>query len=128
MIGLIQRVSEARVDVAGECTGAIGKGLLLLLGVARDDDEAKANRLVERICTYRVFSDADGKMNLNVEQVGGALLVVSQFTLVADTKKAHAQAFQKGQALSRGSDCMSMSSHNAVRGEYRFKLACMVRI
>ncbi len=87
MIALIQRVSEAAVRVDGEVVGAIDKGLLVLLGVEREDDEAKAKRLVERVTSYRVFEDSEGKMNLSVKDVGGSVLVVSQFTLPADTKK-----------------------------------------
>ncbi|RJX72450.1 D-tyrosyl-tRNA(Tyr) deacylase [Vibrio sinensis] len=96
MIALIQRVSEAAVRVDGEVVGEIGQGLLVLLGVERDDDEAKAKRLVERVSTYRVFEDADGKMNLNVQQVNGQVLVVSQFTLPADTKKGTRAGFSRG--------------------------------
>lgn len=90
MIALIQRVSEAAVRVDGEVVGEIDRGLLVLLGVEKDDDEAKAKRLMERVTTYRVFEDDEGKMNLNVKQVEGKVLVVSQFTLPADTKKRHA--------------------------------------
>lgn len=96
MIALIQRVSEAAVRVDGEVVGQIEKGLLVLLGVEKDDDEAKARRLVERVTTYRVFEDDDGKMNLNVQQVGGKVLVVSQFTLPADTKKGTRAGFSRG--------------------------------
>lgn len=78
MIALIQRVSRASVTVADEVTGEIGPGLLVLLGVEKDDDEQKANRLCERVLGYRIFSDAEGKMNLNVQQAGGSVLVVSQ--------------------------------------------------
>ncbi|QSX29894.1 D-tyrosyl-tRNA(Tyr) deacylase [Shewanella cyperi] len=85
MIALIQRVSRARVTVAGETTGAIDKGLLVLLGVERGDDRSKLEKLANKVMQYRVFADAEGKMNLNVSQAGGALLVVSQFTLAADT-------------------------------------------
>ena len=85
MIALIQRVTRASVTVEGEVTGEIGAGLLVLLGVEKDDDEQKANRLCERVLGYRIFSDAEGKMNLNVQQAGGSVLVVSQFTLAADT-------------------------------------------
>lgn len=98
MIALIQRVSQASVSVAGEVTGEIGPGLLVLLGVERDDDEQKANRLCERVMGYRIFSDADGKMNLNVQQSGGSLLVVSQFTLAADTERGMRPGFSKGAA------------------------------
>ncbi|GLR76224.1 D-aminoacyl-tRNA deacylase [Aliivibrio sifiae] len=96
MIALIQRVSEAAVKVDGEITGEINQGLLILLGVEREDDEAKAKRLMERVLTYRIFEDDDGKMNLNVQQVNGSVLVVSQFTLPADTKKGTRPGFSKG--------------------------------
>ncbi|EJT0554885.1 TPA: D-aminoacyl-tRNA deacylase [Vibrio vulnificus] len=96
MIALIQRVSEAAVRVDGEVVGQIDKGLLVLLGVEKDDDEAKAKRLMERVSTYRVFEDSEGKMNLNVQQVDGKVLVVSQFTLPADTKKGTRAGFSRG--------------------------------
>lgn len=96
MIALIQRVSEAAVRVDGQVVGEINQGLLVLLGVEKDDDEAKAKRLVERVTSYRVFEDQDGKMNLNVQQVNGQVLVVSQFTLPADTKKGTRAGFSKG--------------------------------
>ncbi|UDN22750.1 D-aminoacyl-tRNA deacylase [Aeromonas veronii] len=96
MIALIQRVSEASVTVEGEVTGAIGQGLLVLLGVEQGDDEAKADKLLHKVSGYRVFSDENGKMNLNVGQVGGSLLVVSQFTLAADTKSGMRPSFSCG--------------------------------
>ena len=96
MIALIQRVAHARVDVAGETVGQIGSGLLVLLGVQRDDDEATADKLLHKVSHYRIFPDADGKMNLNVQQAGGSLLVVSQFTLAADTGKGMRPSFSGG--------------------------------
>ena len=96
MIALIQRVSSAKVDVDGEIVGQIGKGLLVLLGVEKDDDRQKADKLAEKVLNYRVFSDADDKMNLNIQQVAGEVLVVSQFTLVADTQKGLRPSFSKG--------------------------------
>jgi len=96
MIALIQRVTQAKVEVGGEVVGQIGKGLLVLLGVEKDDDSAKADKLAEKVLNYRVFSDADDKMNLNVQQVAGEVLVVSQFTLVADTQKGLRPSFSKG--------------------------------
>lgn len=96
MIALIQRVSSAKVDVDGEIVGQIGKGLLVLLGVEKDDDRAKADKLAEKVLNYRVFSDENDKMNLNVQQVAGEVLVVSQFTLVADTQKGLRPSFSKG--------------------------------
>ncbi len=98
MIALIQRVSRASVSVAGEVTGEIGPGLLVLLGVEREDDEQKADRLCERVLGYRIFSDAEGKMNLNVQQAGGSVLVVSQFTLAADTERGMRPGFSRGAA------------------------------
>ena len=77
MIGLIQRVSEANVCVGNEVIGEINQGILLLLGVEKDDNEEKAKKLFQRVLNYRIFSDQDGKMNLNLQQVGGELLVVS---------------------------------------------------
>ena len=96
MIALIQRVTAAKVEVEGEITGQIGKGLLVLLGVEKEDNHAKAEKLLEKVLNYRVFSDEDGKMNLNVQQAGGAVLVVSQFTLAADTQKGLRPSFSKG--------------------------------
>lgn len=84
---MIQRVTQASVAVAGETVGAIDQGLLVLLGVERGDDEASADRLLDRLLRYRVFSDADGKMNLSVSDINGGILLVSQFTLAADTRK-----------------------------------------
>ena len=96
MIALIQRVSHARVDIDGECVGQIGKGLLVLLGVERNDDSDKADKLADKVLNYRIFTDEEGKMNLNVQQAGGQLLVVSQFTLSADTQKGLRPSFSKG--------------------------------
>lgn len=96
MIGLIQRVSSARVQVKGETVGSIDKGILLLLGVERTDDQQKAEKLADKILRYRIFPDQQGKMNLNLEQVSGQLLVVSQFTLVADTQKGNRPGFSAG--------------------------------
>ena len=96
MITLIQRVTQAKVEVGGEVVGQIGKGLLVLLGVEKDDDRAKADKLAEKVLNYRVFSDENDKMNLNVQQVAGEVLVVSQFTLVADTQKGLRPSFSKG--------------------------------
>ena len=98
MLALLQRVTEAKVDVAGESVGAIGPGLLVLLGVERNDDQAAADRLLRKLLAYRVFADAEGKMNLSVQDVGGGLLVVSQFTLAADTAKGLRPSFSSAKA------------------------------
>jgi D-tyrosyl-tRNA(Tyr) deacylase len=93
MIGLLQRVSEARVAVAGEVVGAIGPGLMVLVCAERGDDASSAERLLERLLDCRVFSDAEGKMNLSVRDVAGGLLLVPQFTLAADTRKGNRPSF-----------------------------------
>jgi len=86
LIALIQRVSEARVEVDGNAVGSIGRGILALVGVERGDGEAQAERLVEKVLAYRIFPDDAGKMNLSLLDIKGALLAVPQFTLAADTK------------------------------------------
>jgi D-tyrosyl-tRNA(Tyr) deacylase len=96
MIALIQRVTQASVIVEAQTIGSIESGLLVLLGVEKDDDEQKANRLCDKVLGYRIFSDGEGKMNLNVQQAGGSLLVVSQFTLAADTHKGMRPSFSSG--------------------------------
>ena len=95
MIGLLQRVSRASVTVAGRVTGRIDRGLLVLVGVHRDDGEADITRLAERILGYRVFPDEDGRMNLCVRDIDGGLLLVPQFTLAADTKKGMRASFTR---------------------------------
>ena len=87
MKGLLQRVSQARVEVACEVVGAIDQGLLVLVGVQPQDDRASADRLLHKLLNYRVFADAEGRMNCSVQDVQGGLLLVSQFTLAADTRK-----------------------------------------
>ena len=93
MIALLQRVAEASVRVDGEIVGQIGQGLLVLLCAERGDTNKEADALLAKLLTYRVFSDADGKMNLNVEQVGGGVLLVPQFTLAADTRSGTRPSF-----------------------------------
>jgi len=98
MIGLIQRVRAAHVDVDGETIGRIGAGLLALVAVQPDDGEAQVQRMLERLLGYRVFADAQGKMNLSLTETGGGLLLVSQFTLAADTAKGMRPSFTKAAA------------------------------
>jgi len=93
MIGLLQRVAQARVEVDGACVGAIGPGLLVLVCAERGDSEAESERLLERVLGYRVFADAEGKMNLSLRDVQGGLLLVPQFTLAADTHKGMRPSF-----------------------------------
>ncbi len=93
MKALLQRVTWAKVEVNNRVVGEINSGILVLLGVEKDDTEEKAKRLAQRVTNYRMFSDDNGKMNLNVSQINGACLVVSQFTLVADTQKGNRPSF-----------------------------------
>lgn len=93
MIALIQRVSRAEVRIAGEPVASIGAGLLALIGVAKGDDAATAARLLERLLSYRVFADSAGRMNRSLRDTGGALLLVPQFTLVADTDQGTRAGF-----------------------------------
>jgi D-tyrosyl-tRNA(Tyr) deacylase len=94
MIGLIQRVTRADVSVNGEVVGAIGRGILALIGVRKGDDAAAADRLLERLLSYRIFPDAQGRMNLSLRDLGnGGLLLVPQFTLAADTHKGTRAGF-----------------------------------
>jgi D-tyrosyl-tRNA(Tyr) deacylase len=125
MIALIQRVLNASVTVADETTGKIGPGLLVLLGVEKGDTEQKAQRLCERVLGYRIFSDENGKMNLNVQQAGGSVLVVSQFTLAADTQKGMRPSFSRGAEPQEAerlyhyfSDCCRQQNINVENGRF----------
>lgn len=93
MIGLIQRVTQAQVVVEGQTVGQINTGILLLLGVEKEDNPPKAERLLERILTYRIFPDDSGRMNLSLSTIQGGLLIVPQFTLPADTRKGTRPSF-----------------------------------
>lgn len=102
MIGLLQRVSSARVMVAGDEIGVIGRGLLVLVGIEAGDDKSRADRLLERLLSYRVFPDDAGKMNLSLRDVGGGLLLVPQFTLAADTDQGTRANFSAAAAPESG--------------------------
>ena len=93
MIALIQRVSQAEVRVRTELTGAIHRGVLAFIGVQREDTDSDADRLLERLLSYRIFPDDQGRMNLDVRAIGGAVLLVSQFTLAADTRSGTRPGF-----------------------------------
>jgi len=95
VIGLLQRVTRADVVVSDECVGAIDAGLLVLIGVEHGDAEREADRLLERLLGYRVFADSAGKMNLSVQDIGGGLLLVPQFTLAADTSGGLRPSFSR---------------------------------
>lgn len=98
MRALLQRVSRASVDIDGECVARIGPGLLVLLGLDRDDDKPAADRMLDRLLAYRVFADASGRMNSSVSDVGGGVLLVSQFTLSADTRRGLRPGFSSAMA------------------------------
>ena len=102
MIGLLQRVSRGRVTIDGEVVGEIGRGLVVLVGVQREDDEVRTARLLERLLGYRVFPDTEGRMNLSLQQLGGGLLLVPQFTLAADTRKGTRAGFSRAATPDEG--------------------------
>ena len=104
MIGLLQRVLSASVSVDGQRIAEIGAGLMVLVGVEKSDTPLSAQRMVERLLGYRVFGDDEGKMNLSVLDVGGEVLLVPQFTLVADTKKGMRPSFSSAAPPQQGSD------------------------
>lgn len=93
MQGLIQRVSRASVTIDQQVYGQIDQGILLLLGVQKSDTRESADKLLQKVINYRIFSDAEGKMNLSLQDIGGELLIISQFTLAADTKKGLRPSF-----------------------------------
>lgn len=102
MIALIQRVTQASVNVEGAAVGAIGRGILTLVAVEKGDTEKEARRLAEKLLAYRIFPDAEGKMNLSVQDIGGELLLVSQFTLAADTRSGSRPSFTPAAAPDDG--------------------------
>lgn len=125
MIALIQRVSAASVAVDNQIIGEIGAGLLVLLGVEKEDDDQKARRLCDKVLGYRIFGDENDKMNLNVHQAGGSVLVVSQFTLAADTRKGMRPSFSGGAAPAEAerlynvfSDCCRASGIATASGRF----------
>ena len=93
MLGLLQRVKKSAVHVNGECVGEIDQGVLIFLGIEKTDTPATANKLIDKVLAYRIFSDEQNKMNCNVQQIDGGVLVVSQFTLAADTQKGLRPSF-----------------------------------
>jgi len=102
MIGLLQRVTEGRVRIDGDLVAETDLGLLVLIGVQRGDDEAKTERLLERLLGYRVFPDQTGRMNLSLRDIGGGLLLVPQFTLAADTRKGTRAGFSRAATPEEG--------------------------
>ena len=105
MIALLQRVSSASVTVEEQCIGRIGAGLMVLVCAVREDTEQKARELAQKLMRYRVFTDDAGKMNLSVREIGGALLLVSQFTLAADTRSGNRPSFSPAAPPDLGRAC-----------------------
>ncbi|KXJ30611.1 MULTISPECIES: D-aminoacyl-tRNA deacylase [Pseudomonas] len=102
MKALLQRVARASVEVAGDTVGAIGPGLLVLVGIEPADDEAACARMLKRLLEYRVFADGEQRMNLSLQDVGGGLLLVSQFTLAADTRSGRRPSFSTAAPPAQG--------------------------
>jgi D-tyrosyl-tRNA(Tyr) deacylase len=115
MIGLLQRVSEASVTVNGQAVGRIGRGLLVLVGVQRGDSEREADRLLERLLTYRVFPDDEERMNRSLLDIGGGLLLVPQFTLAADTRKGTRPGFSRAAEPAEGRRLFDYITSQALR-------------
>lgn len=113
MIALLQRVSEAAVHVNGQQVGAIGAGILALVAVERNDSEAEADRLLERLLAYRIFPDSEGRMNLDLRQAGGGLLLVPQFTLAANTRKGNRPSFTSAAEPAEGKRLFGYFSQRA---------------
>ncbi len=125
MIGLLQRVSEASVKVDNAVVGEIGSGLLVFIGVEKNDTEAQADRLLERLLNYRVFADSQDKMNLSLRDLQSDLLLVSQFTLPADTRKGNRPSFTPAAAPAEGKRLFNYLvnraqtiHHNVATGEF----------
>jgi len=115
MIALLQRVSQAAVRVDGRQIGAIGHGLLALIGVERNDSEKEADRLLQRVLSYRIFADANDRMNLDVRQSGGGLLLVPQFTLAANTRKGNRPSFTSAAEPGEGQRLFDYLAEHAAR-------------
>ncbi|HVT34356.1 MAG TPA: D-aminoacyl-tRNA deacylase [Nevskiaceae bacterium] len=125
MLGLLQRVNRASVSIRGNCVAGIDRGLLVLVGVERHDDEGKAGRLIERLLGYRVFPDEQGRMNRSLAEIKGGLLLVPQFTLAADTRKGTRPGFSTAAEPARALelfaalvDCARSAHANVGAGEF----------
>ena len=116
LIGLLQRVSTAHVDIADRRVAQIDRGLLVLVGVEPGDSERQADRLLERLLGYRVFPDAEGRMNLNLRDIGGGLLLVPQFTLAADTQKGTRPGFSTAAPAEIGAQLFDYLCRQAASG------------
>jgi D-tyrosyl-tRNA(Tyr) deacylase len=128
VIALLQRVSEASVSVEGTIIGSIGRGILALIGVERGDSDAEADRLAEKIVAYRIFPDDAGKMNRSLKDIGGELLVVPQFTLVADTNSGTRPSFSPGASPAEGEKLFAYFANKTRAATGRFGVDMKVRL
>lgn len=119
MKALIQRVTSASVEVEGLTVGSINQGILLLLGVEKADTEAAADKLLNKVLNYRIFADHEGKMNLNLQQIEGELLIVSQFTIVADTRKGLRPSFSSAAPPSLGEELYNYFVEQAKKSQLK---------
>ena len=124
MIGLLQRVRHAQVNIQEKTVAEIDTGLLVLIGIEKEDDEAKAERLLQRLLGYRVFADDSGKMNLSLNDIHGGLLLVPQFTLAADTRKGMRPGFSGAATPAQAKQLFEYFSRQAISGYER--VACGV--
>ncbi|MCG8486694.1 MAG: D-aminoacyl-tRNA deacylase [Chromatiales bacterium] len=124
MIGLLQRARQGRVLIDGESVAEIGTGLVVLVGVEKGDDRSRADRLLQRLLSYRVFADEQGRMNLSLVDIAGGLLLVPQFTLVADTRKGMRPGFSSAAEPQLGEALFSYLSEQAAR--HHDQVACGV--
>ena len=117
MLALIQRVNYARISIGGELHGEIGNGILALIGIERDDELTRVDRLVDKLLNYRIFADTEGKMNLGLREVAGDLMLVSQFTLAANTGKGLRPGFSSAKTPAEAEQlfCQLVAS---ARGKY----------
>jgi len=120
VIALVQRVTQASVSVEGKIIASIGRGILALIGVERGDSEAEADRLAEKIIAYRIFPDDAGKMNRSLRDIGGELLAVPQFTLVADTNSGTRPSFSSGASPAEGERLFSYFAKKSGAATGRF--------
>ena len=125
---VVQRVKEARVTVDGQVIGSIGTGFLVLAGTASEDTEEIVDKMVDKMCKLRIFPDSQGKTNLSLKDVGGELLVVSQFTLYGDCKKGNRPSFIKAGSPDKAKNCMSARWTDAVSTRIKWSRACSERI
>jgi len=124
LIALLQRVTEASVSVDGQVIASIGRGILALIGVERGDGEAEADRLAEKIIAYRIFPDDAGKMNRSLKDIGGELLAVPQFTLVADTNSGTRPSFSSGAPPAEGSRPGNARFFADAQNDMHVRIAC----